>query len=99
MTERTESEERQYRRELFIKLLLMLRAGTLQHLGQLTNPMTGEREVNLDLARETIDMLDLLKEKTAGNLSDPESEMLTNLLAELQLSYVEVSSKGNDARN
>jgi len=94
--ERTEQENRQYRRELFIKLLLMLRAGALQHLGQLTNPITGERKVNMELARETIDMLDLLREKTIGNLSDAESEMLNNLIAELQVTYVEVSTKGAD---
>ncbi len=94
--ERTEVENRQYRRELFIKLLLMLRAGALQHLGQLTNPLTNERKVNMELARETIDMLDLMREKTAGNLSEPESEMLNNLISELQVAYVEVSTKGAD---
>lgn len=94
--ERTEAENRQYRRELFIKLLLMLRAGALQHLGQLTNPLTNERKVNMELARETIDMLDLMREKTAGNLSEPESEMLNNLISELQVAYVEVSTKGAD---
>lgn len=84
----TESEQKQYRRELFIKLLMMLRAGALQHLGQLTNPITGEKKPNLDLARETIDMIDLLQEKTSGNLSEQENDMLKSLLSELQLAYI-----------
>ncbi len=94
--ERTEAENRQYRRELFIKLLLMLRAGALQQLGQLTNPITGEKKVDMELARETIDMLDLIREKTAGNLSEPENEMINNLISEMQVAYVEVSTKGAD---
>ena len=89
-----EGEEKQYRRELFIKLLLMLRAGTLQNLGMLTNPITGKKEVKLELAKETIDMLELLREKTSGNLTEPEQEMLDNLLTELMLLYVKIRDKG-----
>ena len=83
----------QYKKELFIKLLLMLHAGALQHLGKIENPITKKKEVNLDLARETIDMLDLLKEKTRGNLEDFEASTLENLIAELKITYVKVESE------
>ena len=83
----------QYKKELFIKLLLMLHAGALQHLGKIENPITKKKEVNLDLARETIDMLDLLKEKTRGNLEDFEASTLENLIAELKITYVKVASE------
>ncbi len=88
-----EAEKRQYRRELFIKLLLMLRAAALRYLG------VGEDEpkVDAEAAREIIDMLDLLQEKTAGNLSEPEEEMLKNLLTELRLAYVKTVGEGSGA--
>ncbi|RKZ34095.1 DUF1844 domain-containing protein [bacterium] len=93
------SEEKQYRRELFIKLLLMLRAGALQQLGLVENPITGEKEIKLELARETIDMLDLLAEKTRGNLSEIEDEVLNNLMTELHLTYVKVESSSKETSN
>jgi len=83
----------QYKKELFIKLLLMLHAGALQHLGKIENPITKKKEVRLDLARETIDMLDLLKEKTRGNLENFEASTLENLIAELKITYVKVESE------
>ena len=88
-----EKNVEQYRRELFIKLLLMLHAGALQHLGKIENPVTKKKEVKLDLARETIDMLDLLREKTSGNLTDFEREMLENLITELKITYVKVEGE------
>lgn len=80
----------QYKKELFIKLLLMLRAGALSQLGIIENPATKQKEIKFDIARETIDMLDVIAEKMAGNLSDMENEMLNNLITELHLTYVKV---------
>lgn len=94
----TEKERLQYRRELFIKLLIMLRVGAMQQLGLLENPFTGEKKVNLELARETIDIIDVLKEKTIGNLTEEEQEMIANLLSELYVSFVRISGhrEGNE---
>jgi len=91
-----DAEKKQYKKELFIKLLLMLRAGALSQLGIIENPVTKKKEVKLDLARETIDMLDLLAEKTSGNLTDAEDEMLKNLITELHLDYVKAE---NESKN
>jgi len=91
-----EINKEQYIRELFIELLLMLRAGALQNLGMLTNPATGKKETKVDLAKRVIDMLGMLQKKTEGNLSDQETKMLENLLAELRILYIK-ESKSNES--
>ena len=91
-----EINKEQYIRELFIELLLMLRAGALQNLGLLTNPATGKKETKVDLAKRVIDMLGMLQTKTVGNLSDQEAKMLENLLAELRILYIK-ESKSNES--
>ena len=53
------------------------------------NPMTGEVEKNLEGARINIDLLEMLQVKTAGNISDQESSMLTELLTNLRLNYLD----------
>ena len=61
-------------------------------LGQIPNPKTGEPEVNLDLARMFIDQLEMIQEKTRGNLTNEEAKVLSNALSNLQMAYVEVVS-------
>ncbi len=73
----------------FVEFLTSLGMQTLIHLGEVEHPATKKKEKNLDAARETIDILALLKEKTKGNLTEQESSLLTNLIADLQLRYVE----------
>lgn len=75
--------------ELFQGLVLSLSAGVMQHLGKTLNPMTRKIEKNLSAAQATIDMLDMLEEKTRGNLDDAESKLLKHVLGELKLNYVE----------
>ena len=62
-------------------------------LGQLSNPITGKAEVHLNQARHFIDTLQVLEEKTAGNRTADESEMLSTMLSELRLGYVYASSQ------
>jgi len=69
------------------KHLAFLVLGSLLALGAMPNPMTHQTEVNLDAARETIDVLVAIKDKTVNNLSPEENQMLTGLLAELQVKY------------
>ena len=61
----------------------------LMHLGEFPNPQTNEKSEDLVSAKGTIDLLAMMKEKTAGNLTDEEDKLMTNLLAELQVKYVE----------
>ena len=57
-------------------------------LGQLPNPFTNEHSLNWDHAKYTIDMLQVVEEKTKGNLSTEESAMLEGLLHQLRLAFV-----------
>lgn len=61
------------------------------HLGQTPDPETGKRGVDLPLARDVIDVLGVLEQKTAGNLDAEEQKLLTSVLAELRTKFVELS--------
>lgn len=75
----------------FVEFVMMQAQNAALFLGQIPNPQTGEGEVNLDLARMFIDQLAMIQEKTRGNLSNEESTVLRNTLANLQMAFVEVS--------
>lgn len=66
-------------------------------LGGYADPRTGQAIVDLDGARELLDMLDALREKTRGNLTAEEERLLTDVLGSLKLSYVEVSQAASKA--
>jgi len=74
----------------FSTFLLSLSHSALVHLGDAPDP-EGKRGVHLPLARQTIDLLSLLQEKTRNNLSGPEERLLEQALYDLRLRYVEVS--------
>ena len=76
----------------FSTFILSLSSSVLMNLGLVENPMTGKTEKEPAVARQTIDLLTLLKEKTSGNLSEEESKLLDNVLHELRLWYVKVTS-------
>lgn len=61
----------------------------LIHLGLLENPATGKRERDLDQAKYTIDLLQVLKDKTKGNLTEEEASTLDAALYDLRLRFVE----------
>ncbi len=58
----------------FITFVMSLSSSALVHLGEVSDPVTGKTDVNLELARHTIDVLSMLEEKTRGNLSREEEE-------------------------
>jgi len=72
----------------FSTFILSLNSSALVHLGLETDPSTGSRVANLPLAKQTIDILAMLAEKTSGNLSNDEQRLLTNIVYELRLMYV-----------
>lgn len=78
----------------FVEFVMMQAQNAALFLGQIPNPQTGEGEVNLDLAKMFIDQLAMIQEKTRGNLSNEESTVLKNTLANLQMAFVEVSQGG-----
>ena len=71
---------------LFISSLGMQ---ALIEFGEITNPVTKKKEENLDQARQTIDIIGMLKEKTEGNLTEDETKILDSLLYELRMKYVD----------
>jgi hypothetical protein len=62
-------------------------------LGQTPNPMTGKTEVRLDMARHFIETLAILEEKTKGNLTPDESQLLSAVLHNARLGFVEAQKK------
>ena len=72
----------------FPTFIMSLNASALFNLGVLENPATDKKEKNLTLAKQTIDILCLLEEKTRGNLSKDEDLMLKNILYDLRIIYV-----------
>lgn len=75
----------------FNTFVLSLSASAAMHLGMAPNPMTGETEVSLPLARQTIDLLALLESKTEGNLTGEEERLLAQVLHDLRMQYVMLS--------
>ena len=72
----------------FTALIISLAGSAMMHLGEAPNPSSGETSVNLPLARNTIDLLSMLKEKTLGNLDSEESKLLDAMLYELRTKFV-----------
>lgn len=58
-------------------------------LGQMPNPMTGQNELELPLAKHVIDTLAVLEEKTKGNLTDDEDRLLEAMLHQLRMAFIE----------
>lgn len=74
----------------FSGFLVSLGTSALIHLGEEADPSLGKVEINLTQAKELIDLLALLEEKTQGNLTENEKELLTKLLFTLRMKFVEV---------
>ncbi|MFP3999633.1 MAG: DUF1844 domain-containing protein [Desulfobacterales bacterium] len=72
----------------FTTFILSLNSSALVHLGQHADPTTGGTAKNLPVAKQTIDVIAMLEEKTRGNLTNEEQRLLTNVLYELRLLYV-----------
>ncbi len=74
---------------LFLSIMYSFHAAAMQQMGKIANPFTGKIERDLDAARGTIDVLLMFRKKTEGNLTDRERRVLTNLITELQLNFVD----------
>jgi hypothetical protein len=77
----------------FIELVMMQAQQAALCLGQMEHPATGKIELNLDAAKMFIDHLEIIKEKTRGNLTVDEEKILTSVLTELQLAFVHVAKE------
>ena len=75
----------------FESLLRMIGSNAAMVLGAYADPRTGQPMIDPEAARELIDMLDALHEKTKGNLAPEEDTVLLDLLGKLKLTYLEVN--------
>jgi hypothetical protein len=80
----------------FASLVLSLNTTALFHLGELDHPESGEKVVDHELVKHTIDTLVLLREKTTGNLESDESELLNNVLYDLKMRFVKAKDNAKD---
>jgi hypothetical protein len=77
----------------FATFVLSLSHSALMHLGEAPNPETGTVEKNLVLARQSIDLIAMLEDKTKGNLTGDEERLIGQILFDLRMRYVELSKK------
>jgi hypothetical protein len=76
----------------FSTFAMSLCSSAMVHLGECPDPDSGQTRENLDLARHTIDILSMLKDKTSGCLDESEVRLLDDILYELRLKYVAKTS-------
>jgi hypothetical protein len=77
----------------FSLLCYSLGSQAMVALGQAKNPVTGEMGTDLGQAKYTIDLLEMLKEKTEGNRTEEETKVIMGFLFDLRMRYVEKSRK------
>ena len=78
---------------LFMQLVMQNQQIAMMSMGKLKHPVSDKIERNLELAKISIDTLDMLKVKTKGNLSSYEEKFLDEVLRELKLNYVDEVNK------
>ncbi len=77
----------------FHNFVLSLYTSVIFNLGELADPVSGEKKKDLQAAKQTIDILGMLKEKTEGNLDTSEKELIEGVLSESRMRYVKESGK------
>jgi len=77
----------------FMNLVMMLQMSAMQSMGKIASPISGEVERNLDYCRVSIDMMDMLVEKTKGNLNKDEKQYLDSTLYNLRMNFLEETEK------
>jgi hypothetical protein len=75
----------------FMAFVLSLAHTAAVHFGDMPDPVSGAREANLPAAQQMIDILALLEEKTRGNLTAEERQLLDQILFELRMRFVEAA--------
>ncbi len=82
---------------LFMQLVMQNQQVAMISLGKVKNPVSDRFEKNLEYAKLSIDTLDMLSQKTKGNLSEYEEKLLTETVSQLKITYVEESGKETSA--
>lgn len=74
--------------QLFMQLLYMFHTSAMQGLGKMAD-LNGKLNRNLEYVSQTIDLMEMLKDKTKGNISEDTEKVLEGMLSELRLNYVD----------
>jgi hypothetical protein len=75
----------------FTNLIISVSTSALIQLGEIQDPLTQQSAKNVPLAKQTIDLIGMLKEKTKGNLTSEEEKILENILYDLRMRYVKAA--------
>ena len=78
---------------LFVNLVLTLHNAAMLHMGKIKNPLSDKVERDMSQAEMSIDMLDMLKKKSEGNLTDEENNILSRTLNELKMNFMDEKAK------
>jgi hypothetical protein len=73
----------------FSTFIFSLNTSALLHLGEIPDPATGKQQEDLAMAKQTIDLIAMLQEKTRGNLAADEENLVKHVLYDLRLRYVQ----------
>ncbi len=84
--------------QLFMYLVGSFEMSAMMAMGKIKNPMTDKTERDLTQAQFSIDIMDMLKEKTKGQLSEYEAKFLDNTLGQLKLNYIDESKKPEEPK-
>ena len=79
--------------QIFAQILLIFHQSAMQGMGKIKNPVSDKVERNLEQAQQAIDILEMLKDKTKGNTSSDEQQLMDSLLTELRLNFVDEKAK------
>jgi hypothetical protein len=77
---------------LFSNFVMSLASATLVELGLVPDPLTQEKRKNLDHAKQNIDILSMIKQKTVGNLSSDETRLIESVLTDLKIQFSKIKS-------
>jgi len=77
----------------FSTFVISLSTQALMHLGEMANPLTGKVEPDTQVAKQMIDIIGMLREKTRGNLNAGEERLMEDVLFDLRMKYVEAVKK------
>jgi len=72
----------------FNSLIFSLSSSAFLHIGEIADPQSGEKKKDLPMAKHSIDIIAMLKEKTKGNLTEEEEQFIDNILTDLRFRYV-----------
>jgi hypothetical protein len=78
----------------FSTFIISLTTSVLVNLGELPDPVTNKNAVNLQLARQTISIIEMLRDKTKGNLNVDEERLIENILHDMRVKYVSMAPRG-----